>query len=107
LLRRTRLLFHTAVLGAALLVALPAAAQEESAARTTALGVGSALCTLVYTPAKLLYAGGGVLVTGLAYAFSAGDRDVIDPIVRASLYGDYVVTPDHLRGEKPLRFTGL
>ncbi|MFQ5415981.1 MAG: hypothetical protein ACE5FL_02920 [Myxococcota bacterium] len=69
-------------------------------------GVGSILCTLVYSPLKMAYAVSGVVVGGLAWAWSFGNRRVTRPIFRSSLGGDYVVSPAHLRGERRLRFTG-
>jgi len=70
------------------------------------LGVAAGLISIVYAPAKVLYAAGGGLVAGLAYVLSAGDQDVTEPILTPSLRGDYVVTPAHLRGERPLEFIG-
>jgi hypothetical protein len=70
------------------------------------LGVAAGLASLVYAPAKVLYAAGGGLVAGLAYVFSAGDKEITEPILTPALRGDYVVTPAHLRGEKKLDFIG-
>ena len=64
------------------------------------------LVNFVYMPAKLTYALAGLVVTGAAYALSGGDRDVAGPILDAALRGDYVVTPDHLRGREDLEFIG-
>jgi len=70
------------------------------------MGVAAGVATLVYAPAKVLYAAGGGLVAGLAYVFSAGDKQVADPILTPALRGDYYVTPEQLRGEKELEFIG-
>jgi hypothetical protein len=70
------------------------------------LGISSALLTLVYAPVKVVYATGGLLVGGLAYCFSGGDREVAKVVVTPSLLGDYVVTPQHLSRERPLEFFG-
>jgi hypothetical protein len=87
---------------------LPACADDASSSVDSEAGIGVAavLVSLVYTPAKLLYAVGGGAVAGMAYLASAGDQDVTEPILTPSLRGDYVVTPEHLRGEKPLEFFG-
>ena len=66
----------------------------------------AALCTLVYSPIKLTYAAGGLLISGLAWLWTAGDTGVAGPIFTASLRGDYVVTPAHLEGRRPLEFVG-
>jgi len=97
-----------ALLACALFVGLsPATAlAEESQAATAGLGIGSALCSLVYSPFKIVYAIGGGVIGGLAWIFSAGDGEVAGAVISPAVRGDYVVTPDHLRGEKPLEFIG-
>ncbi len=87
------------------LTASPAQA-NDSAAREAGLGAASALSTLIYGPAKGLYALGGLLISGGAWLFSAGDSAVVGPILNASVRGDYVVTPEHLTGRRPLQFIG-
>ena len=99
-----------------LLLATPAGAQTQTQSEADAdtggregeagLGVAAGLISLLYAPAKVLYAAGGGLVAGLAYVFSAGDQQIVDPILTPALRGDYVVTPAHLRGERPLEFIG-
>lgn len=104
-----------AVAALGLVVSLPAApANAQSETKTedagregeAGLGVAAGLISVVYAPAKILYAAGGGLVAGLAYVLSAGDQQVTEPILTPSLRGDYVVTPAHLRGERPLEFIG-
>jgi hypothetical protein len=87
---------------------LPACAEEsgQSADSEAGIGIAAGLVSLVYLPAKVLYAVGGGAVAGLAYLASAGDQDVTEPILTPSLRGDYLVTPEHLRGERPLEFFG-
>jgi len=92
-------------LAAAPLPALAGQPQEQSSSGGFA-GLGATLCTLVYSPMKISYAASGLVVGSLAWAWSFGNRRVTGPIFRAALRGDYVVTPAHLRGERPLRFTG-
>ena len=101
---------------AALLAATPAGAQTKTQSEADAetggregeagLGVAAGLISLLYAPAKVLYAAGGGLVAGLAYVVSAGDQQIVDPILTPALRGDYVITPAHLRGERPLEFIG-
>lgn len=104
-----------AVAALGLVVSLPAApanAQRETKTEDAGregeagLGVAAGLISVVYAPAKILYAAGGGLVAGLAYVLSGGDQEVTDPILTPSLRGDYVVTPAHLRGERQLEFIG-
>jgi type IV secretory pathway VirB2 component (pilin) len=84
----------------------PAPAAADSAGKEYALGAGCALINLVYGPVKLLYATGGAIISGFAWAFSAGDTDVAKPVWDASMRGDYMIVPDQLRGRKGIVFIG-
>jgi len=65
------------------------------------------LSTLVYFPLKTAFAIGGGIVGGLAYAFSGGNEQAAKSIWTTSLYGTYLITPDHLQGNRPVRFFGV
>ena len=98
-----------ALLACILLVGLHpglARAQEESTGAAAGWGALSALTSLVYAPVKIVYAVGGLVVGGFAWVFSAGDNDVVRTVTTPAVRGDYVVTPEHLRGERPLEFIG-
>ncbi|MGH7930639.1 MAG: hypothetical protein ACREQV_22950 [Candidatus Binatia bacterium] len=69
-------------------------------------GVGSALANLFYIPAKVTYAGLGLLTGGLGFVLSAGRADVANNIIYPSIRGNYVVTPNHLKGSEPISFVG-
>jgi hypothetical protein len=69
-------------------------------------GVAAGLSSVVYAPVKVAYAAGGSIVAGLAWVLSGGDSEVAKPIIDASVRGDYVVTPEHLTGERTLEFVG-
>ena len=101
-------LILTCLLTAAIASApLNARAREDEPGRGDALtGVGAVLCTVVYTPLKLAFAASGLVVGGMAWAWSLGNQRVARPIFRSALRGDYVVTPGHLRGERRLKFRG-
>ncbi|MCS6319072.1 MAG: hypothetical protein H8K05_15115 [Nitrospira sp.] len=102
----------------ALLIA-PVSAQESSGASNVPVSandasasgvgvqVGSALATIVYFPLKLAFAIGGGVVGGLAYGFSGFSEQTAKNIWVPSMYGTYVITPDHLKGDKPIRFLGV
>ncbi len=83
-----------------------ARAEEPSAASEAGMGALAALSTLVYGPVKVVYAVGGLIIGGFAWALSGGDRDVMNAVFTPAVRGDYVVTPAHLRGERPLEFFG-
>ena len=70
------------------------------------VGVGAALGTLVYAPLKIGYALSGTLLSGMAWAWTAGDGDIATSIVRSAVRGDYVVRPAHVEGDEKLAFLG-
>jgi hypothetical protein len=80
--------------------------QALTVAKTGGLGAGSALVSLVYGPIKLVYASTGLLVSGLAYAFSGGDKEVAKVVLLPSVLGDYVITPEMLTGDRTIQFFG-
>jgi hypothetical protein len=86
------------------LAASPALADPP--AKEAKTGATVVLANVVYMPAKVLYAAGGGLVAGMAYLFSAGDKEVAKPILDASIGGNYIVEPEHLSGDKQLVFFG-
>ncbi|BFU95004.1 MAG: hypothetical protein NTNFB02_17260 [Nitrospira sp.] len=65
------------------------------------------MSTILYLPVKTAFAIGGGLVGGLAYVFSGGNEHAAKSIWTTSMYGTYVITPEHLRGDKPIRFLGV
>lgn len=98
---------------------VPSAWSQESAAPPssqsteggTASSAGmlamSGLSTLLYFPLKAVFAISGGIVGGLAYVFSGGNEQAAKTIWDTSLYGTYVITPDHLQGNRPIRFLGI
>ena len=106
-LLRARVLGTVCALGIALSPA--SAAAEESIgklAEQAGVGLGAIVGTFFYAPVKGLYAGGGLIIGGLAYAFSAGDKTVMRKVIAPAVGGDYVLTTDHLWGRKPVEFIG-
>lgn len=105
---RSRGRIRTVLLVVTFAVALyPASASAANSAGSEAgVGVGAALCSLVYGPVKISYALLGLVFGGMAWGLSGGDGEVLDAVMTPAVRGDYVVTPSHLRGEKPLQFIG-
>ena len=95
------------------LVTAPAWSQQSSSdtAQGTASGAGmqvtSFFASLCYAPLKLAFALGGGIVGGLAYVFSGGSETTAKSIWIPSMYGTYLITPEHLAGDKPVRFLGV
>jgi hypothetical protein len=80
--------------------------ETKQTASQGGMGAAAGLTSVVYAPLKVAYAAGGSVVAGLAYVLSGGDREVAKPIFDASVRGDYVVTPEHMTGERELEFIG-
>lgn len=95
------------------MVASPAWSQSSSTDRQqgTPSGVGmqvaSVAATIVYFPFKSVYALGGGIVGGLAYLLSGGSEQTAKSIWIPSMYGTYFISPEHLTGERPVRFVGV
>jgi len=103
---RRRLALLALIFFVAVSPGLARAQSSEPTYESGGLGVASALCSLVYGPVKVTTAILGLIVGGFSYPLSGGDADVTMRIINTSVRGDYVVTPSHLRGEKPLEFWG-
>ena len=68
--------------------------------------VGTVLANVVYFPAKVLFAGGGAVVSGVSYVATLGRPQPTDEIWDASVRGNYVVTPEMIEGRAPVHFVG-
>ncbi|HSF67616.1 MAG TPA: hypothetical protein VLA67_09325 [Nitrospiraceae bacterium] len=97
----------------------PSAWSQESAATPSSqgtasgtasgagMGAAAAVSTILYFPFKAAFAIGGGIVGGLAYLFSGGNEQAAKSIWNTSLLGDYYISPDHLEGNRPIRFLGV
>jgi len=65
------------------------------------------LLTIPYFPCKLAFAIAGGIVGGLTYAFTGGNDQAAKTVWTTSMYGTYILTPDHLQGNRPIRFLGV
>jgi hypothetical protein len=79
---------------------------EPSVSEEAGYGVGAALASVFYIPAKVTYAGLGLLTGGLGFVLSGGRADVANNIIYPAVRGNYVVTPSHLKGTEPIYFVG-
>ncbi len=71
------------------------------------LGVGSVFVTIPYGLVKVVMATLGSIFGGFTYAFSGGNEKAAKAVWDTSLRGTYVITPDHLRGNRAVRFFGV
>jgi len=85
--------------------------QDEDPTQTTAsqfgLGVSSFFLTIPYGLIKVVYATMGGIIGGFTYALTAGNERAAKAVWDTSLRGTYVITPDHLKGDKAVRFLGV
>ena len=102
--------FHLAVLPAGWAQEEPVVGYDERTEPTgTQFGVGAAsfFLTLPYGAAKVVYAVLGGIIGGFTYALTAGNAKAANSVWTTSLRGTYVITPEHLKGEKTVRFFGM
>lgn len=89
-------------------VAPPVSSDSEGGnASSAGMQAAAAVSTILYLPFKAAFAIGGGIVGGLAYAFSGGNEQAAKSIWHTSMYGTYIITPEHLRGDRPVRFLGV
>ena len=85
----------------ALLLATPASAENVGdAAADAGLGLAAGACTVLYIPVKTFIAANGFLIGGAAWAVTGGDRRPALTILERTAGGDWLVTQDHLRGDR-------
>jgi hypothetical protein len=80
--------------------------EQQSVGSDAGYGVGAAVASVFYAPAKVVYAGLGLLTGGLGWVLSGGRSDVANNIIYPAVTGNYVVTPNNLKGTEPLYFVG-
>ncbi len=80
---------------------------QQGTASGAGMGAASAVATILYFPFKAAFALGGGIVGGLAYVFSGFSESTAKNIWVPSVYGTYVITPEHLSGDRPVRFLGV
>src|SRR5579864_5662567 len=70
------------------------------------VGAGTLGANVLHVPAKLVYGILGGIGGGAGYLLTGGNKQVSNTIWRSSLGGDYVVTPDMIKGDQPVHFSG-
>jgi hypothetical protein len=68
--------------------------------------VASWALTVPYCLGKALYAGVGAIIGGFTYVLSGGNTEAAKDVWVKSIYGTYILRPEHLRGEEPVHFVG-
>ena len=93
-------------LAATLVAAATPARAESDYASDAGYGLLATVTNVFYMPAKILYAGVGGLIGGLAYLATAGDVETAQGVWSPAVGGDYVLTGSMLRGDDPIFFVG-
>jgi hypothetical protein len=70
------------------------------------MGTATVLANVVYMPVKLTYATLGGITGGFAYVLTGANYQVAERVWTPSLGGNYVLSPDHLRGDQTIYFSG-
>jgi len=81
--------------------------ETESTSSQYGLGAASFFLTVPYSAAKVIVATLGGIFGGFTYIFSAGNEKAARAVWDTSLRGTYIISPEHLKGEKPIRFFGV
>jgi hypothetical protein len=71
------------------------------------LGTASVFLSIPYGLGKFLFATLGGIFGGFTYAFSGGNQKAAKSVWNTSMRGTYVITPEHLKGERAVRFLGV
>src|SRR5918993_2429777 len=79
---------------------------EQTVSQELGYGFASALASVFYIPAKVTYAGLGLLTGGLGYVLTGGRSDVASNIIYPAVRGHYVITPNQVKGIEPIYFVG-
>ena len=69
--------------------------------------MASVLLSIPYGAVKVAYAIVGGITGGFTYIFTGGNLKAAQSVWDTSLRGTYIITPEHLKGEKPIRFLGV
>jgi len=88
----------------AAMLALPASAQADYV-EDAGMGTATVLANLLYIPAKLVYATLGGVTGGFAYVLTGANYQTAERVWTPSLGGNYVLSPEQIRGNQPIYFS--
>lgn len=69
------------------------------------MGAAAVLANVLYMPAKVVYAALGGITGGFAYVLTGANYQVAERVWTPSLGGNYVLSPEQLRGNQPIYFS--
>ncbi len=114
-MKTNRKRFAAAALAAALLLqpliastawAQSAQSAQHNAANQFFTGFGCFLVSPVYGAFKVAFGMLGGIVGTFAWALSGGDVDTANRVWNPTMRGTYVISPEHMRGERAIVFFG-
>ena len=88
----------------ALLLSTPISARADFS-DDVGMGTASVLANVVYMPTKLVYATLGGITGSFAYLLTGGNYAAAQKVWVPSLGGNYVLNPEHLRGQQQIYFS--
>jgi hypothetical protein len=91
---------------AATLAALPSAAKATEPGEELAFSTLAALSNVLYTPAKVVVATGGLVVGAVAGFLTGGDTRSAYAFWVPAAGGSYFLTADQMDGREPVEFFG-
>lgn len=83
---------------------LPTIAQADYM-EDAGMGTATVLANVLYMPAKVVYATLGGVTGGFAYVLTGANYQVAERVWTPSLGGNYVLSPEQLRGNQPIYFS--
>jgi hypothetical protein len=89
----------------ALLLSAPIAVRADFG-DDAGVGTATVLANVVYMPTKLVYATLGGLTGSFAYLLTGGNYTAAERVWTPSLGGNYVLNPEHIRGQEQIYFSG-
>lgn len=100
---------HVAVISTAWAEQMGGGANEQTENNGVQYGLGAAsvFLTIPYGMVKFVFATLGGIFGGFTYAFSGANEKAAKSVWDTSMRGTYVITPEHLKGEKSVRFFGV
>ena len=89
----------------ALLLSAPLNARADFS-EDAGMGTATVLANIVYIPTKLVYATLGGITGSFAYLLTGGSYPAAERVWTPSLGGNYVLNPEHIRGQEQIYFSG-
>jgi len=100
----SRVLAGLLVMG--LILGRPVPGRAHNGAAEAGLAVGATLANVVYVPAKVIVAMGGLVLGALTGLLNGGDTRSAYALWVPAASGTYILTPACLDGSEPLQFFG-